>query len=193
MREKPGTTVYLCLGGDDLDTYAPILRLILQQHANALLKDFRHKPGEPPITFFLDEFPQLEAHGLHHAHDGHRARGGIAALVLRPVPRPGAAGLRQAGRWSHQCLRVRSFFAPDAEAAEFVKPYLGTTTNLFTGEKTPLAEPHELVGQEFAERILTLSTGPARLAKRFAWQTLADRIRPPPVIPTDQVKEVTHA
>ena len=60
LRERPGTTVYLCLGGDDLDTFAPIVRLILQQHANALLKDFRHKPGEPPITFFLDEFPQLK-------------------------------------------------------------------------------------------------------------------------------------
>ena len=35
----PGTTVYLCLSGDDIDTYKPIVRLIIQQHANLLLRN----------------------------------------------------------------------------------------------------------------------------------------------------------
>ena len=58
LRRQPGTTVYLCLSGDDIDTYKPIVRLVLQQHANLLLSSPRHA-GMPPITFFLDEFPQL--------------------------------------------------------------------------------------------------------------------------------------
>ena len=51
---------------------------------------------------------------------------------------------RQADGLIGSC-RVRSFLSPDTEAAEFLRPHLGTSTNLFTGEKTPLAEPHELL------------------------------------------------
>ncbi len=183
LRERPGTTVYLCLGGDDLDTYAPILRLILQQHANALLKDFRHKPGEPPITFFLDEFPQLKRmDSIMRMMDTGRGAGLRLWFFAQYLGQVRQAYDKQSDGLINAC-RVRSFFSPDAEAAEFIKPYLGTTTNLFTGEKTPLAQPHELVGQEFAERILALSNGPAKLAKRYAWQAWADRIKPPPVIP----------
>ena len=57
LRERPGTTVYLCLSGDDIDTYTPIVRLIIQQHATLLLA--RKGGSSLPITFFLDEFPQL--------------------------------------------------------------------------------------------------------------------------------------
>ena len=155
LRERPGTTVYLCLGGDDLDTFAPIVRLILQQHANALLKDFRHKPGEPPITFFLDEFPQLKRmDSIMRMMDTGRGAGLRLWFFAQYIGQVRQAYDKQADGLINAC-RVRSFMSPDAEAAEFIKPYLGTTTNLFTGEKTPLAEPHELVGTEFAERILT--------------------------------------
>ena len=182
LRERPGTTVYLCLGGDDLDTYAPILRLILQQHASALLKDFRPKPGEPPITFFLDEFPQLKRmDSIMRMMDTGRGAGLRLWFFAQYLGQVRQAYDKQADGLINAC-RVRSFFSPDAEAAEFIKPYLGTTTK-FSGEKTPLAEPHELVGHEFAERILALTGGPLRLAKRFAWQTLADRVKPPPAVP----------
>ena len=79
---------------------------------------------------------------------------------------------------SHRDLRFSA-----AEAAEFVKPYLGTTVNLFTGEKAPLVETHELVGADFDDKVLALADGPARLSKRFAWETMADRQIPPPVVP----------
>jgi type IV secretion system protein VirD4 len=183
LRERPGTTVYLCLAGDDLDTYAPIVRLMLQQHANALLKDFRHAPGTPPITFFLDEFPQLKRmESIMRMVDTGRGAGLRLWFFAQYLGQVRHTYDKQADGLINAC-RVRSFLSPDAEAAEFIKPYLGTATNLFTGEKTPLAEPHELLGGAYADKILTLSSGPALLEKRFAWATMADRILPPPVIP----------
>ena len=38
-------------------------------------------------------------------------------------------------------------------------------------------------GPAFADTILTLADGPHRFAKQFAWATMADRIRPPPLVP----------
>lgn len=183
LRRKPGMTVYLCLPGDDLDTFAPIVRLILQQHANALLRDFTYRKGQPPITFFLDEFPQLKR----------------MASVMRMVDTGRGAGLRlwffaqylgqvrqaydkQADGLIGAC-KVRSFLSPDPDAAQFIKPYLGAATNLFTGEKTPLAETHDLLGSAFSDTILTLADGPYRFAKRYAWQTMAAKILPPPKVP----------
>ena len=183
LRERPGTTVYLCLPGDDLDTFAPIVRLILQQHANALLRDFTYRKGEPPVTFFLDEFPQLKRmESILRLLDTGRGAGVRLWLFAQYLGQIRQAYDKQADGLIGAC-RVRSFLSPDAEAAESLKPYLGTTRNLFTGEKHPLAEPHELVGPAFADTILSLADGPYRLAKRFAFATMADRIRPPPIVP----------
>lgn len=182
LRERPGTTVYLCLNGGDLETYAPVVRLMLQQHADALLKDFKHMPGTPPITFFLDEFPQLKRmESIMRMVDTGRGAGLRLWFFAQYLGQVRQAYDKQADGLIGAC-RVRSFLSPDAEAAEYIKPYLGTTSNLFTGEKVPLAEPHELLGGAFADTILTLSSGPAQLAKRFAWETMADRILPPPLV-----------
>lgn len=182
LRERPGTTVYLCLNGSDLETYAPIVRLMLQQHADALLRNFKHTPGTPPITFFLDEFPQLKRmDSIMRMVDTGRGAGLRLWFFAQYLGQVRHAYDKQADGLINSC-RVRSFLSPDAEAAEFIRPYLGTTTNLFTGEKTPLAEPHELLGGAFADTILALATGPAQLAKRFAWATMADRVLPPPVV-----------
>ncbi|MEZ5776638.1 MAG: type IV secretory system conjugative DNA transfer family protein [Hyphomicrobiaceae bacterium] len=182
LRERPGTTVYLCLSGDDLDTFAPVVRLILQQHANALLRDFKHKPGEPPVTFFLDEFPQLKRmESLMRMVDTGRGAGLRLWFFAQYLGQVRQAYDKQADGLIGAC-RIKSFLSPDAEAAEYLKPYLGTRRNLFSGETTPLAETHELLGQAFADTILTLAGGPLKLAKRFAWETMADRILPPPVL-----------
>ncbi len=159
------------------------MRLILQQHANALLRDFKHKPGEPPITFFLDEFPQLKRmESLLRLVDTGRGAGLRLWFFAQYLGQVRQAYDKQADGLIGAC-RVKSFLSPDAEAADYLKPHLGTTVNLFTGEKTALAEPHDLLGHAFADTILTLAGGPVKLAKRFAWATMADRILPPPSVP----------
>mgnify|MGYP001404387792 CR=1 FL=1 len=58
LRSVPGTTIYLCIPDNELEAYAPILRLLFFMHMR-ILKDQPMPHGDPPITFFMDEMPQL--------------------------------------------------------------------------------------------------------------------------------------
>jgi type IV secretion system protein VirD4 len=172
--------VYLCLSGDDIDTYTPIVRLIIQQHTNLLL---RHTRGSGlPITFFLDEFPQLgnmeSILRLVDVGRGARLRLWLFAQYLgqlRDIYGPGAEGL------INSC-RVRCFMQPDNQAAELLAPQLGTVLHLLNGERKPLAEPYELMGRAYADKIIVTARGhdPMLLGKRYAWQEFSAQIQVTP-------------
>ena len=68
--------------------------------------------------------------------------------------------------------QVRCFLQPDNEAAEFIAPALGKTRALFKGDERPLAEPHDLMGRAYSDRIITLARGehPTVLTKLLAHQ-----------------------
>jgi type IV secretion system protein VirD4 len=81
--------------------------------------------------------------------------------------------------------RVRSFMQPDNQAAELLAPQLGTVLHLFSGEKKPLAEPYELMGRAYADKIIVTARGhePVVLNKRYAWQEFTTQMQdaPPPL------------
>ena len=81
--------------------------------------------------------------------------------------------------------QVRSFLQPDNDAAEFIAPALGKTRGLFKGDERPLAEPHDLIGHAYRDRIITLARGehPTVLGKLLAHQHYGHwmRMRPPVV------------
>jgi len=74
--------------------------------------------------------------------------------------------------------RVRSFMQPDNQAASFLAPQLGTVVHLFSGEKKPLAEPYELMGRAYADKIIVTARGhdPVLLDKRYAYRDFADEM-----------------
>jgi len=178
---QPGTTVYLCLSGDDIDTYMPIVRLILQQHANLLLSSPR-PPGIPPITFFLDEFPQLgRMESIQRLLDVGRGAGLRLWLFAQYMGQLRATYGQRADGLINSC-RVRSFMQPDNEAVQFLQPQLGTVEHLFSGQIKPLAEDYQLMGHEFGDKIVVTARGhaPMLLLKRFAYEDLAAEMREPP-------------
>ncbi|MDX2264107.1 MAG: type IV secretory system conjugative DNA transfer family protein [Hyphomicrobiales bacterium] len=181
LRQRPGATVYLCLSGDDIDTYTPIVRLILQQHANILLKT-PPTPGAPPVTFFLDEFPQLgRMESVQRLIDVGRGAALRLWLFAQYIGQLRDAYGRRADGLINAC-RVRCFMQPDNEAAEFLGPQLGHTAHLFSGERRPLAEPHALMGAAFADKIIVTARGhdPLQLHKCFAYEDMARLMAPPP-------------
>jgi type IV secretion system protein VirD4 len=184
LRRQPGTTVYLCLSGDDIDTYMPIVRLILQQHATALLASPR-QPGIPPITFFLDEFPQLgRMESIQRLLDVGRGAGLRLWLFAQYLGQLREAYDRRADGLIQAC-RVRSFMQPDNEAVELLRPQLGRVEHLFSGREKPLAEDYELMGHAYADKIIITARGhaPVLLGKRYAWQEMADEMsKTPPAI-----------
>jgi type IV secretion system protein VirD4 len=173
LRSKPGMTIYLCLKPGELSAFAPLVRLMFVQHVRSLTQDFAYRAGEPPVTFLLDEMPQLGAMpGLTSIIDIGRGAGVRLWMFaqylgqIRAIYGPKADGLINA-------CAVRCFMQPDLEAAEIITPQLGRRTHMFTGEFRPLAEPYDLMGRAFADRILALARGehPANLAKRMAFST----------------------
>jgi type IV secretion system protein VirD4 len=170
LRNKPGMTVYLCLKPGDLRAFAPLVRLIFQQHVTALTKEFVRTEARTPVTFFLDEMPQLGLMpGLSDIIDIGRSAGLRLWMFAQYLGQIRSIYGARADGLINACA-VRCFLQPDLDAANFIAPQLGARTNLFTGERRPLAESHELMGRAYADKVIMLSRGdyPASLNKRYA-------------------------
>lgn len=172
LRERPGTTVYLCLKPGDVRAFGPLVRLIFAQHITALTRDFTRRTDTPPVTFFLDEMPQLGfMPGLSDIIDIGRGAGLRLWMFAQYLGQVREIYGTRADGLINACA-VRCFMQPDLEVARFISPQLGTTQNVFTGEKKPLAEPHDLMGRAYADKTIVLgrSEHPARLDKQFAFE-----------------------
>ena len=186
LRNHPGTSVYVSLRPGDLEAFAPILRLIFQQHANELIDGHAAAPDEPPVTFFLDEMPQLGAMpSLTDLLDLGRSAGIRLWLFAQYFAQFDKAYKKLAKGLISGC-RVSCWMKPDDDAMGFIKPALGSTHSYFSNDRKPLAAEDELRGREFSNDIIAISPGetPMRLSKLMAFQHLPNRMSiPPPPVP----------
>jgi len=166
LRTKPGTTIYLCIPNPS--EFAPIIRLIFYQHYRELKKKLPGK-DEPPITFYLDEMPQLgNFQSILEMQDVGRGYGLRLWMLAQYYGQlKDAYGERAQG--IVQSCRVRCFMEPDEESARLIEPALGEVT-LFTGEKRPLATLDELMGRTYRNHVIVTTRGdlPMILNKRLA-------------------------
>ena len=170
LRKRPGTTVYFCLKPGELRAFAPLVRIVFQQHAAALTKDFTARPGALPVTFFLDEMPQLgNLAALNDILDVGRGAGVRLWMFAQYLGQVRDIYGTRANGLVNAC-QVRSFMQPDNDAIEFIAPALGRTRTLFKGQDRPLAEPHDLNGRAYQDKIIALARGehPAVFAKLLA-------------------------
>lgn len=183
FRNKPGTTLYICVPPAELKAYAPIIRIMLIQHTRILMKK-QMQQGELPITFFLDEMPQLgNFESILELQDVGRGSGLRLWMFAQYIAQLEAAfGNKYQG--VVDACRSRSFLQPDMQLVKFIQPGLGTTRNPFTGETKKLAEDHDLVGRLYDDKVILTTRGdhPMALNKRYAWQTDRGKMVPPPAI-----------
>lgn len=185
LRFRTGTTVYVCLNPGDLKPFAPIIRILFQQHAELLTRNFKPKPGVPPITFFLDEVPQLGyLASLNDLLDLGRGAGIRLWLFAQYFGQFSRTYDKLAQGLIGNC-RVTCWMQPDTEAAKILIPNLGAANNLFSGKTTPLVQDFQLAGRDYAEDTFVIARGehPMRLDKREAFRFYADRmhIEPPAI------------
>lgn len=184
LRRRPGTTLFICLSPTELKTYAPIVRLLLAQHSRAL-QAYAANPKEPPITFFLDEMPQLgNFESILEVQDVGRGAGLRLWMFAQTLGQLSAAFGRDRYLGVVDACRVRTFLQPEDEASKLISPALGEVRNLFSGEKRPLATPDELMGRAFHDKTIVTTRGdlPMFLNKKYAWQHYTN-LPPPPNIP----------
>jgi hypothetical protein len=70
---------------------------------------------------------------------------------------------------------------PDDETAEELSRYLGKRKGLIDGRQKPLAEPTELKGPAFADKVIVFTRGkpPAKLVRRPAYSDASSQARMP--------------
>lgn len=184
FRTMPGTTLYICVPPSELKAYAPLIRIMLVQHARILMQK-QASPGELPITFFLDEMPQLgNFESILELQDVGRGSGLRLWMFAQYIAQLETAfGNKYKG--VVDACRARSFLQPDMQLVELIQPGLGMTKNHFTGENKKLAEDHELVGRAFDDRIIVTTRGdhPMALNKAYSYKTERHKFLPPPRVP----------
>lgn len=174
-------TLYLCVTPEELLTYRPLIRCLLGQIFYTI-RDTRDQWGLPPVTFFLDEFPQL---GYMQEVEQMLALGRQSGLRLWLFAQT-KAQLQQAYGDADRLLEmmaIRSFIEPTGTMAHELSKELGQTRDLFSNNMKPLATAQQLMGPEYADKVIVLEGGrrPARLKalKAFDDPVLADRLGKP--------------
>jgi len=169
LRRKKGT-LYLCVTTEELLMYRPLIRTLLGQIFYTI-RDARDEYHLPPVTFFLDEFPQL---GYMQEIEQMLALGRQSGLRLWLFSQ-GTSQLKKAygdPQRILELLAVRCFMEPTATTAQELSKELGSRRDLLTGTMKPLATAQQLMGPEYVDKVVVLEGGrrPARLLAVKAYE-----------------------
>lgn len=184
FKTTPGSTLYICLSGDELEAFGPLVRVLLTQHARILMRD-QSPPDALPVTFFLDEMPQLgNFQSVLRMQDVGRGAGVRLWMMTQYIGQLSAAVGQQKYKGVIAACVPRLFLQPDHEAAELIASGLENTRDMMTGAEKPLATAAELMGAKYRDQIImTTRAGiPAILEKRWAYKTESAKFLPPPPI-----------
>jgi type IV secretion system protein VirD4 len=166
IRERNGT-VYLCVTPEELKEYASLIRIILGR----ALQEFREGSG-PQVTFFVDEFPQLgympELMRMLELGRGAGCRLWLFTQTVGQIEEQYGSHLR--GAIFDMCA-IQSFIEPTNDLARHIEKLLPAETNIYTGEKKPLATAHDLAGPAYQGKVIVIEGGlkPAVLDRVFAF------------------------
>lgn len=169
IREQNGT-LYLCVELGDIKKFASVLRVIIGQMIGDLCRG-EPEQGAPLVTLFLDELPRLgRMDVIEEALDVGRGFGVRLWMFCQNTGQlrtayPNADGM--IGNCAARC-----YMDPDDESAEELSRYLGQRKGLLDGRQKPLAEPSELKGPAFADKVIVFMRGksPAKLLRVFPFQ-----------------------
>lgn len=163
-------TLYLCVTEADLVTYRPVIRALLG-HVLHVLKDDVARWDLPPVTFFIDEFPQL---GYMEEVEQMVALGRQPGLRLWFFAQSLGQIEKAYGDASRllDMLALRAYMSPTGSLAEKLSKELGKVRDVFSGVERPLATAQELSGPEYSDKVIVLEGGkrPAKLEKIMAYE-----------------------
>lgn len=184
LRTRPGTTLYICLSPAELKSYSPIIRTMLTQHSRTLQQQLA-KPTDVPVTFMMDELPQLGNFTtileLQDVGRGAGLRLWMLAQTLGQFSRAFGQDLYQSVL---DGCRVRTFLEPQKEETNYIMPILGDTVHPLTNKTQPLAEASDLMGRAYSTKAIVVTRGerPMALDKVYAHQAYTHKFMPPPVL-----------
>ena len=174
--QPPWRTLYICVPVGQVRGFASVLRVLIGQHIKGLIDhapsaEQRRAGNIPPVLLLIDEMPQLgymepvatsvevgRSYGL---------RTWMFAQSLGQIRKnyPDADGMVE------MCM-AQCFMNPEYDTARRLSDRLGFNDNVLRNKRQRVAEPQQLMGGQYADKILTFARGatPLKLNKRFAFQ-----------------------
>lgn len=173
------TTLYLTLPFEQIEPFAPLIRVIIGQHIKRLTQK-QPEEGALPLTFLLDELPQLgNFDAVVKAVEIGRSYG-LRVWSFAQHPQQFESSFE---RWKVlvDSPAVRCYMNPDLDAAHMLSQTLGEVSDIFTGVSKPLASPAELMGPEYEDKIIVLQAGSHvySVTKLMAYEVFSDRLDMP--------------
>jgi len=149
---RENATLYINVELEDVRRYASILRALLGQCIGHLCSGLPDRSAAP-VTFFLDEFPQLGRFDeVSRALDIGRGFGVRFWLFAQSIHHLREAYANADGMLG-SCY-VRSFINPTEADAQWLSKHLGDRHGLLDGDRKALAEASDLAGSRFADKLV---------------------------------------
>lgn len=164
-----GTTLYIRIPYEEMQVYGGFVSLVLYILTKHLRKGGTEK-GELPITFLLDEVAQLgNMDHIANVIETGRGYGLRVWIILQDEEQARAACSKP--NLILKTPKVRMFMNPSLETARDMSEELGKINNILNGTDKPIADAATLMGPEFKDDVVALSSGsyPMRLQKHFAY------------------------
>jgi type IV secretory pathway TraG/TraD family ATPase VirD4 len=163
-------SLFICVTPEELVAYRSIIRAFLGQLFQTL-RNAKDRQDQPPVTFFLDEFPQL---GYMPEIEQMLALGRQAGLRLWLFAQTRGqikAAYGDADRLLDM-MAARCFIEPTGDLAAAIAKELPRTRDFYSGKEHTLATAADLAGPEFKDKVIVLEGGkpPAKLVALKAFE-----------------------
>ncbi|NRA86036.1 MAG: type IV secretory system conjugative DNA transfer family protein [Rhizobiales bacterium] len=171
FRSEEPITLYLCIPPSAIDTYAPMLRVIIAQHVKELMKVQPSRDSNcPPILFMLDEMPSLgNMKPIQDALDKGRSYLIKLWLFAQYYGQIVDAYGKEVAHGMTEICGAKMYMNVGTDVAEKLSKALGTKENLMTGKTEPVLSPQELMSPEWRNDLIVFATSETslRLSKSF--------------------------
>lgn len=133
---------------DEVDTYAPIAGLMLQQISATLVQDAYKCGGRLPrrVNFLCDEFCNYYIPGMMRSISAHRSRNIRWYLVCQSQKQLQAAYPREADTIMANCANLYFLSSPELSLLEYLSRRAGCTTVTPDGSPAPILSVADLQG-----------------------------------------------
>lgn len=170
FRSAPYPTLYICIPPNAMDTYAPVMRVIIGQHVRRLMRT--DTSASAPILFLLDELPRLgKMAPIREALEVGRSYG-IKLWMVAQYPEQLTAAYAEVGEGMMESCDVRMYMNPTAATAERLAKAFGKSRNVLDSSRKQMLEAAEILGPEHRDSIFVLAANeqPQILLKDFYYR-----------------------
>ena len=173
FREGSNPTIYICVSPNEIEAYAPLLRVIFAQHIRALMKKLPSKVDKP-ILFMLDELPRLgPMKPVEEALEVGRQYGIKLWMFAQSLGQLEGSYSNAQGMVGSCALRIYMNPSSHDGTAQRVSEELGYKESILDGTRMLLVEPTTLTGPDYKDWqiIFGRNSKPAKVRKVFAFNS----------------------